>query len=329
MHGFAFGGDGHAVVLADHHHFAHRRVHLAEPVVALEDAGLHAAGQGTGGRFRKQDFFGPHDYRALRYRRAGHRDMRLADAGARFVFVLLGLGREHIGLAQEAAHEMAGRPFVGLEGFGHLFHAALVHDHDAVRQRQRLGLVVRDQDGGGADGALDAAQFQLHFLAQLGVQVRQRFVQQQHAGPDDQRAGQGHPLLLPARHLCGMAVRQVRQPHQLQRIGHARFALVLLDPLHLKTKRHVFGHRHVREQRVVLEHQAQAALVGRHAADVTAVQHDAAARGFDKASNHLQGGRLAATRRPQQRNEFAPVHGQAQLLHGGGLAIALAKAVQH
>ncbi|KAG0935976.1 hypothetical protein G6F31_015829 [Rhizopus arrhizus] len=224
---------------------------------------------------------------------------------------------------------MAGRPFIRLDGVRHLFHAALVHHHDAVRQRQRFGLVVRHQNGGGADRALDAAQFQLHFLAQLGIQIGQRFVQQQHAGPDDQRARQRHALLLPTGHARRMAVRQMRQAHQLQRVSHARLAFIFLHPLHLQADRHGLGGGHEREQRVVLEHQAQAALVRRHAADVAAIQHDAAAGGFDKTRDHLQGGRLAAARRPQQGNELAPVHRQAQRFDGGRVAVAFGEAVQH
>jgi hypothetical protein len=38
----------------------------------------------------------------------------------------------------------------------------------------------------------------LHLLAQLGVEVAERLVEQQDLRPDDQRAGQCHALLLAA-----------------------------------------------------------------------------------------------------------------------------------
>ena len=41
---------------------------------------------------------------------------------------------------------------------------------------------MRHDDGGGADAALDLAQLDLHFLAQLGVEVGQRLVEQQDRG---------------------------------------------------------------------------------------------------------------------------------------------------
>src|SRR6476660_7090177 len=42
------------------------------------------------------------------------------------------------------------------------------------------------------------AQLEARFLPELGVQVAQGFVEQQHAGLFDQRAGEGKPLLLAA-----------------------------------------------------------------------------------------------------------------------------------
>ncbi|KAG1274675.1 hypothetical protein G6F64_015070 [Rhizopus arrhizus] len=87
------------------------------------------------------------------------------------------------------------------------------------------------------------------------------------------------------------------------------------------------GTRRIRRPYAILR--STAALVRRHAADVAAIQHDAAAGGFDKTRDHLQGGRLAAARRPQQGNELAPVHRQAQRFDGGRVAVAFGEAVQH
>ncbi len=64
--------------------------------------------------------------------------------------------------------------------------------------RERLFLVVGDEDEGDADLALDLAELQLHLLAQLLVQGAQGLVEQQHLRPADQGAGQGHALALAA-----------------------------------------------------------------------------------------------------------------------------------
>ena len=75
---------------------------------------------------------------------------------------------------------------------------ALRHDDQAVRDGQRLLLVVRHHHGGEAELALQLADLDAHFLLQLGIEVRQRLVEQQHIGPDGERAGQRHALLLAA-----------------------------------------------------------------------------------------------------------------------------------
>ena len=66
---------------------------------------------------------------------------------------------------------------------------------------KRFFLVVRHEHEGDADRLLQLAQFDLHLLAQLLVERAQRFVEQQHLRPLDQRARQRHALALAARQL--------------------------------------------------------------------------------------------------------------------------------
>ena len=67
-----------------------------------------------------------------------------------------------------------------------------------VRQRQRLGLVVGDVDGGDADLALQALELAAHLVAQLGVEIGQRLVEQKQPRLVHDRARERHPLLLAA-----------------------------------------------------------------------------------------------------------------------------------
>jgi hypothetical protein len=148
--------------------------------------------------------------------------------------------------------------------------AAAFHHHHAVADRHGLALVVRDHHRGGADLALDLAQLELHLLAQLGVQVGERLVEQQHRRLDHQRAGERHALPLAAREFARVA-RGVRlQVHQRQRLLHALGALGLGHLAHLQAEAHVVGHRHVRKERIALEHDAQPARVGLGMGDVLA-----------------------------------------------------------
>src|SRR5256885_13401014 len=75
----------------------------------------------------------------------------------------------------------------------------LGHHDEPVRDGQRLLLIVGDHDGGEPKLALQFADLDAHFLAQLGIEVRERLVEQQHVGPDRKRARERDALLLPAR----------------------------------------------------------------------------------------------------------------------------------
>ncbi len=75
----------------------------------------------------------------------------------------------------------------------------------------------------------------------------------------------------------------------------------------------VLRHRHVREQRVVLEHHADVAGMHRHAADILPVDQHLAAVQRDEAGDRAQQRGLAAAARSQQAEELAVAerHGDA------------------
>ena len=66
---------------------------------------------------------------------------------------------------------------------------------------KRLFLIVRDINGRNAEALLQLADFAAHFDPQLGVEIGQRLVEQQHRGLDNERAGDGDALELAAREL--------------------------------------------------------------------------------------------------------------------------------
>jgi hypothetical protein len=66
----------------------------------------------------------------------------------------------------------------------------------------------------------------------------------------------------------------------------------------------VLGHRHVREQRVVLEHEPDVALVGRQGHELAAPHLDAATVGPEEAGDDHQQRRLARAGRAEQREEL-------------------------
>ena len=96
--------------------------------------------------------------------------------------------------------------------------------------RHRLDLVVGDEDGRDAE-RLDAAarNSHAHQVAQLGVEVGQRLVEQQQVRLVHQRAGQRHPLLLAAAQQRRRAIGQMAELHARERLAHPRRDVGALD----------------------------------------------------------------------------------------------------
>ena len=259
------------------------------------------------------DLLGPHaDAHALAGARLAH---DAADAEARgpdrsdlLVAVALERRLEVVHVADEVGDEGRGRPVVDLGGRGELVDPARVHDGDAVGHRHRLLLVVRDHDEGDADVALDPLELDLHGLAQLEVEGAERLVEQQHLRVHDERAGQRDALLHAARELRRLGLLAPGEAHELERLVGLLVALLLADLALLEAVGDVVEHRHVREQRVGLEHGVDVALVRRDADGRAAVDLDLALRRLVEAGDHAQRGRLAAAGRAEQGEELARAH---------------------
>jgi hypothetical protein len=93
-----------------------------------------------------------------------------------------------------------------------------------------------------------------------------------------------------------------------------RIARALAARLHAQAERHVVEHRHVAKQRVVLEHETHVALAHMHVGGVLAAEQDAAGVGRFQAGDDAQQRGLAAARRAQQRDQFAGVDVQVDVL---------------
>ena len=117
---------------------------------------------------------------------------------------------EQVGDADETGDELAGGALVDLDRRPELLDAAVVDHHQAVAHRQRLLLVVGDEDERDADLALDPLELELHLLAQLEVERAERLVEQQHVRLVDDRAGERDALALSAGELDRFAGAEAR-----------------------------------------------------------------------------------------------------------------------
>ncbi len=142
-------------------------------------------------------------------------------------------------------------------------------------------------------------------------------------GLDGESAGQRHPLLLAAGELARIARLEadqvdLAQPFLQPRLHLGRGQLPQAEPV-----ADIVGHRHVRPERVVLEHHADAALVGRQPVDHPVAEADGPPIWLIEASQEAQQGGLAAARGAEQREELAVRHGEIHAVHRGHHAEAL------
>ncbi len=164
---------------------------------------------------------------------------------------------------------------------------------------------MRHVDERRAQLVLDTLELQLHLLAELHVERAERLVEQECRGAVHERAGEGHALLLTARQLRRLALVVPGKPDQVEHLADPAAPFVLRDLLELQAVRDVLAHRHVREQRVVLEAHVDLALVGRDADHICATQQDRPGVGLLEAGDHPHRRGLAAARRAEQGDELA------------------------
>jgi hypothetical protein len=253
----------------------------------------------------------------LRVQRQGGR----AEPDGQAVAVLaldLADGHVHRRGADEAGHEDVGRVVVEVLGVADRLEDPGLHHRHPVAHGHGLGLVVGDVGGGGGgvEVVLDLGDLRAHLHPQLGVQVGQGLVHQEHLGLADDGPAHGHPLALAARELLGLAVQQRRQ---LQHVGHLPDPAVDLGLVHAPDAQpvgDVVGDGHVRVQGIGLEHHGDVAVPGGEGVDHPVADAHGPGREVLQAGHHPQGGRLAAAGRAHQDQELAVGDVQVQVLDG-------------
>ena len=158
---------------------------------------------------------------------------------------------------------------------------------------------------------VDAPDLRPHLEAQLGVEIRERLVHEHERRLDDDGAGDGDALLLAAGKLAGQLVLLAVQAHERHRLVDAALRLGARHAAHHQAEADVLAHAHMREQGIVLEHHAEAALFRPQVVDAALVEPDAAAGRRQQAGDDVQGRRLAAAGRAEQGDELALGDGQA------------------
>ncbi len=116
----------------------------------------------------------------------------------------------------EGGHEWRGRAAVEFGRCSELLQPPGAEQRHSIAQLEGLILLVRHQHRGDADAPDHLAQFATGPLAQGGIEVRERLVEQEDARLRRQRTRQRHALLLPAGELADAPALQAGEVHLLE-----------------------------------------------------------------------------------------------------------------
>src|SRR5690606_12516154 len=109
---------------------------------------------------------------------------------------------------------------------------------------------------------------------------------QKYLGVADNGTAHGDALALPARQLARTPRQQVREFQDARRVFDSALDLGLAELADLEAVSHVFEYRHVRIQRIVLEHHGNVALGRLKLVDDLAIDADVAAGNAFKPGDH-------------------------------------------
>ena len=216
-------------------------------------------------------------------------------------------------LADEIRNERRARRLVDGDRRADLLDMAAVRDDDIIRDLDGLLLVVRDEDARDAEPVDRPPQPTPEFLAHLRVDGGKWLVEQQQLRLRRERPRERDALALPAGELHRIPRAEARQANELQQLIDARPALRLRHLLDPQAKSDVLTHRHVPEQRIILEDEADAALSRREVVHATAADEDIPPVRRLQPRDHTQNGRLAAARRAEQADEPAALRRKAHI----------------
>ena len=239
--------------------------------------------------------------------REGHRRAVVADQ--------IGVHEVHRGRADEAGHEQVHRRVEQRLRGVHLLELPIAQHADAVPEGHGLDLVVGHVHSGHAEPLVQLGERGPHGHPELGVQVGQRLVHQERLRFPDDGPAHGHPLPLTAGQRRGLALQVLLQAEHLGHVSDPPLDLVLGRFALLQPEGQVLLHRHVRVQRVVLEHHRDVAVLGRQVVHDLATDGDCARADLLQAGDRPQRRGLAAAGRADQDHELPVLDLKVEVVH--------------
>ena len=217
------------------------------------------------------------------------------------------VGRKQVENAEQPRHLDAGRAFGDGARRAALHQPALAQDQHFVAQLEALLQIVCHQHGGDLKLGADLPQQAIELAAEGRVQAAGRLIEQQQPGSADQRAGDRAALFLAAGELVRPPAGGVGQMKALEHLIH--LAVPLQAGTAFGREGQVLPQRHVRKQRVVLEHVAAVARPGgqvhargRVEQDLV-VEQDAAFLRHGEAGDRVERQGFPGAARPEQHRD--------------------------
>ena len=235
-----------------------------------------------------------------------------AEAGGFLVQVRL--QEVHLGAADEAGDKEVDRRVEHFLGRTDLLDVAILHDDDPVSQGHGLGLVVGHVDEGGIHPFAQEDDLGAHLVAQLGVQVAQRFVHQEHLGVPHDGAADGDALALAAGQGLGLAAQVFGDAQDLRRLADPAVDLFLVHLPQAQAEGQVFIHRDVGIEGIVLENHGDIPVLRLHIVHDAAVDFQGAFGDVLQARDHPEGGGFAAAGWPDEDHKFLVFDLQVEIM---------------
>ena len=164
--------------------------------------------------------------------------------------------------------------------------------------------------------------------AQLGVEVRERFVHQEDRRLAHDRPAERDALPLAAGQLFRLAIEKLVEAEDRGCGGDPLLDVGLGDLPQLQAERHVVADRHVRVERIALEHHRDIAILRRDVVDDALADPERAVADLLEAGDHPEAGRLAATGRSDEHHEFAICDFEVEIVDREDVTIFLGDMVE-
>ena len=194
---------------------------------------------------------------------------------------------------------------IEFERRAHLLDDAVLHHHDLVGHRHGLDLVMRDIDRRGLEPLMQLLDLGPHRDAQFCIEVRQRLVEQKHLRIAHDGAAHRDALALAAGQLARIAFQQLAQVENIGGAINLGFDLGGVRAAQFQREAHIGGHRHVRIERVVLEHHRDVALFRLHVIYDAVADRDRARCNFFQSGEHAQQRRFSTAGGADKHHELA------------------------